>query len=331
MRATLFLAAEALGFTLLLRAAMAPLWRQAGRDLPAVLGVWLLYAAGAVLLGTALNRVRRGRGLRSLGFRYHRGFLPDVWFGVLGYGILYLLTLPFDLAALEDRTRNAGQMLAQLSLSSPAAMLAAGSLFALLVGFVSGALHEEIRFRGYYQGAGWGEISPLAGFLMALIPFTFGHYFSHPNWSPFQVLATLIPGVLFGLLFNATGSLTVVITAHTLANWVGFHPALLAWVTQRPLAGVATACALALLFVCLLAFRGREEMRLLLEATVKTFRDRAGLGLACGTAIGLALLATWPLSWPPLHTAIAGIFLIGVSLVKRPVTSPRASQTAREP
>jgi membrane protease YdiL (CAAX protease family) len=315
VRTTWFFLAEALGLTLLLRALMGPLWGRAGSELAAVLGVWLLYAAGAVVVAGGLNWLRRGQGVRALGFRYHRGFRADVWFGVLGYGVLYLVTLPFDLAALADRTKAAEQMLAQLSLSSLPAMLAAGSIFTLVVGFISGALHEEIRFRGYYQGAGLREITPLAGFLIALVPFTFGHYFSHPNWSPAQVLATLLPGVVYGLLYNATGSLTVVITAHTLSNWVGFHPALLAAATKTSVAGIAAAGALAFLFLLLIVFRGNREMRLLAEATAKMFRDRPGIGLVSGVVIGLVLLATWPLRWPPVYTGLAGVLLVGVSLL----------------
>jgi hypothetical protein len=181
VRTTWFFLAEALGLTLLLRALMGPLWGRAGSELPAVLGVWLLYAAGAVV--------------------------------------------------------------------------------------VAGGL------------------------------------------------ATLLPGVVYGLLYNATGSLTVVITAHTLSNWVGFHPALLAAATKTSVAGIAAAGALAFLFLLLIVFRGNREMRLLAEATAKMFRDRPGMGLVSGVVIGLVLLATWPLRWPPVYTGLAGVLLVGVSLL----------------
>lgn len=315
MRATSLFLAEALGFTLLLGALMAPVWRLAGTELPASLGGWLLYAAGAVLVAGILNRLRRGQGVSALGFRYHRSFRADVWFGFLGYGILSLVTLPFDIAALADRTQAVEQIMAQLSLSSLPAMLAAGSAFALAAGFASGALHEEIRFRGYYQGAGQREITPLAGFLIALIPFTGGHYFSHVDWSLAQVSATLLPAIVYGLLYNATGSLTVVITAHTLSNWISFHPALLAAATKTRVAGTTAAGALAFLFLLLLVFRGKRQMRLLAQATAKMLRDRPAMGLVSGVAVGLALLATWPLRGSPLYSGLAGVLLVGVLLL----------------
>jgi membrane protease YdiL (CAAX protease family) len=315
VRAILFFLAEAVGFTLLLRALMAPLWGLAGSSFPAILGVWLLYAAGAVLVAAILSRLRRGQGVRALGFRYHQSFRADVWFGILGYAILYLVSLPFDIAALADRTKAAEQIMAQLSLSSLPAMLAAGSALALVTGFVSGALHEEIRFRGYYQGAGQREITPLAGCLIALIPFTGGHYFSHADWSLAQVSATLLPAIVYGLLYNATGSLTVVITAHTLSNWISSHPALLAAATKSRVAGIAAAGALALLFLLLLVFRGRRQMRLLVQATVRMLRDRPAMGLVSGAVVGLVLLATWPLRWSPLYSGLAGVLLVGVSLL----------------
>ena len=61
---------------------------------------------------------------------------------------------------------------------------------------------------------------------MALIPFSLGHHFSHPDWSIIQVLATIIPGIGYGLLYHATGSLVAVMTAHALSNWIPAYPVL---------------------------------------------------------------------------------------------------------
>lgn len=85
---------------------------------------------------------------------------------------------------------------------------------------------------------GASEIGPLGGLLTGFVPFTFGHYFAHPDWSVVQVLATLLPGIVFGLLYHATGSLAAVMTAHTPANWIGSYPVLIYASTRNRAAGL---------------------------------------------------------------------------------------------
>ena len=75
----------------------------------------------------------------------------------------YLATLPFDIAVLPDRVGNSAALLEQLGLHSPAKVIGGGGLLALVLGFITGAFHEEIRFRGYYQGVGSRESTPLVG------------------------------------------------------------------------------------------------------------------------------------------------------------------------
>jgi membrane protease YdiL (CAAX protease family) len=234
---------------------------------------------------------------------------------VVAYALLYLATLPFDLAVLPDRVGSSAALLEQLGLRSPAMVLGSGGLLALVFGFVTGAFHEEVRFRGYYQGVGSRESTPLAGFVMALLPFSLGHYFAHPDWSPGQVLATVVPGIVFGLLYHATGSLVAVITTHTLANWFGAYPSLMVVATGSREAGYATAAALGLVLALVVYLRRAAEVRDIVAAARGMLRDRPRFGLVAGAVSGAALLATWPLrssSWPCL---LAGFALVGIAVV----------------
>jgi len=324
--ATLLMLAEVLGFTFLLGVFSPPFWAFLGGGMAGTLGAWLLYGLAAIVLGAILNRVQRGEGLGALGFRYHRGLRADVGAGVVAYAILYLASLPLDLAVLPDRVGSSAALLEQLGLRSPALVLGGGGLLALVFGFVTGAFHEEIRFRGYYQGVGSRESAPLVGFVMALVPFSLGHYFAHPDWSPGRVLATVVPGIVFGLLYHATGSLVAVMTTHALANWIGAHPSLMVVATGSREAGYATAAALGLAFALVVYLRRFAEVRELAEATRDMLRDRPLFGLVAGAVSGAALLAVWPLrssSWPCL---VAGFVLVGVAIVgKRARREDRAS------
>lgn len=308
-KTTLLFLAEVLGFTLLLQAVTAPVWRFAGDALAGQLGAWLIYGLAAGLLGWLFNRILRKEGLRALGFRYSKGFWKDVWFGVLGYAVLCVLCLPMDIAALPDRAKMIGQMIG--SGYSTVQILAIGSLFAIVLGFVTGAFNEEIRFRGYYQGAAARELSPLAGFMIALLPFSFGHYFAHPEWSVLQVLATVLPGVVYGLLYNVTGSLVAVMTAHTLTNWIGAYPALVYSATHDRAAGLITLAGLAVGFVLLIWVRRNLEMRAWFALSARLFREHTAFGLVTGSLIGLALLGLWAVHVPAVYAGAAGLGLFG--------------------
>ena len=194
--------------------------------------------------------------------------------------------------------------------SSLASDLAMGSAMAIVFGFVTGAFNEEIRFRGYYQGVAANELTPLAGFVIGFIPFSFGHYFAHPDWSLVQVVATVLPGVVFGLLYNATGSLVAVMTAHTLVNWIGSYPALLLTATKSRTVGVAATVVLWIIAAGILFWRRKRELREWRSATRGMFRERPGFGLITGIALGLALLAVWPLHLPTRYAALVGVVLL---------------------
>jgi membrane protease YdiL (CAAX protease family) len=314
MSRTLVLLAEFAGFTLLVRLFSAPFWRLFGSGIPGGLGGWLMLGVVCLLLGAALNGLQRGAGFRDLGFRFHRSFRGDIGFGVVGYAALYIVSLPFDLIALPDHVRMVGQMAGQFPGASARAIVGVGNLVALVLGFTTGAFHEEIRFRGYYQGSGAKELTPLAGFIIALIPSSLGHGFPNSDWSVTQVLATVIPGVMFGVLFNATGSLVVVMTVHTLTNWIGSFPALVEVATRSHTAGVATACGILLPSLALVALRWRREVSLCVSATLALFREDVRFGLISGVSAGAALLALW--AWRPsdVYSGAVGLVLTGAAV-----------------
>lgn len=317
MKKAAFLLAEVLGYTLLIQAAGALLFGLPLNGIVAQLGAWFLFGLAILLLGWIFNKLLRGQGLRELGFRYHKRFATDLWLGVCGFAVLNLLSLPFDFAALHDRANMAHAIVGQLHFSSPLQILVGGTAFAVALGFFTGAFHEEIRFRGYYQGAGARELTPLAGFLIALIPFSLGHYYAHPDWSLVQVLATVIPAIIYGLLYHATGSLIVVMTGHTLVNVLPFFPLLLNEATGSHAATLAALGALALLSLLLIILRWNQELREWRGATRRLFVGRPVFGATVGTFIGLALLAVWPHRFPPLYSALAGSGLFGIAFLGR--------------
>ena len=314
MKKAAFFLAEVLGCTLLIQAMGAVLF---GLPLPGIvgqLGTWFLFGLAVLLLAWIFNKLLRGQGLRALGFRYHKSFGADVWSGVCGFAVLNLLSLPFDLAALSDRANMAHAIVGQCHFSSPFEILVGGAALAVALGFFTGAFHEEIRFRGYYQGAGATELTPLAGFIIALIPFSLGHYYTQSSWSPVQVLATIIPGIVLGLLYYATQSLVVVMTAHTLANVLSFFPQLLHEVTGSHAVTVAAVVALFLLSLLLIVLRWSKELRGWRAATLRLFGERSVFAIVAGLVIGLALLVLWSYRPPAVFSALAGTVLFGVAL-----------------
>jgi len=314
---TLVMVVEVLGFTLVLGVFSPAFWSFLGGGLAGMLGSWLLYGLAAVVLGTILNRVQRREGLRALGFRYHRGFWADVRAGLVAYAVIYLASLPMDLPALSDRATNMSGLVKLLGLTSAAAILAGGGALALVAGFFTGAFHEEVRFRGYYQGTGSREATPLVGFVMALIPFTLGHSFAHPDWTPIQVLATFVPGIGYGLLYQATGSLVAVMTAHTLSDWVPAYPVLVLVATSSRAAALATAAGLGAALALLIYLRRAAELRILVESTRAMLRERPVSGLVVGALVGASLLAVWPLRSSSPYVGSAGVLLLAAAVAGR--------------
>jgi membrane protease YdiL (CAAX protease family) len=314
MKKAALLLVEVVAFTLLAQAAGGWLFGLPV-DGPAQLGIWFLFALAILILGWIFNKLLRSEGIRELGFRCPKGITTSLWLGVLAFAVDNLLSLPFDLAAMPDRVDMTRGILGQLHLSSPMQILVGGGILALALGFFTGAFHEEIRFRGYYQGVGARELTPLAGVLIGLIPFSLGHYFAQSHWTPVQVLATIVPAILYGLIYYATGSLLVVMTAHTLVNWLPAYSSLLSIVTGSRAVGMLTIVALALLCLLLIVLRWNRELRDWREATLQLFADRSLFGVIAGLLIGSALLVMWPYRPPVQTAALAGAALLGIAIL----------------
>jgi len=312
-----------LGFTLLLSAFRDPLWGTLGTSGIGQILVWPVYGLVILVLAATLNTLVRGEGLRALGFRCQTGFWGDVWTGFAAYAILYVAALPFEMVALADRARLTEPMMRQFGLSSMVQIIAGGSMLAMLMGFLTGAFHEEILFRGYYQGTGSRGLSPGAGFFIALLPFTLGHYPSHPEWTTAQVVATVLPGVALGLLYGATGSLIAVMTLHTLSNWIDVYPVLVLVASHSRPAAMLTAGALAVAFLALIWLRRNREIRMLTQAAAKIFRESPGGSMIAGLLIGAILLAIWPYRPSGLWAGLGGACLIVFAIAAKRLKSRR--------
>jgi membrane protease YdiL (CAAX protease family) len=319
---------EILGFTLLLSALREPLWRILGGQGIGQIAVWPAYGLLILILATAVNRLVRGEGILALGFRLQTSFRGDVWTGVVAYALLYVAVLPFDIAALADRARLTEQMMKQFGLSSMAEITAGGGLLALVLGFLTGVFHEEILFRGYYQGTGARVLSPGAGFFIALLPFTLGHYPSHPEWTMAQVIATILPGIALGLLFGITGSLVAVMTLHTLANWINSYPVLVLAASGNFTAALLTAGATGAAFLALIWIRRRLEIRALALAAADMFRTSTVSSMITGLLIGAVLLAIWPYRPAGVWAGLGGVCLIGMAGAAKRLSGRHANPRA---
>jgi len=327
-KAALFLV-EIVAFTLLAQAAASVLFSLPIDGIAAQLAIWFTFGLVLLGLGWIFNKSFRSQGIRELGFRFHKNLGTDAWLGVCGFALLNLLSLPFDLAALQDRAKSAHELLGMVHLSTPFQILVGGTAFAAALGFFTGAFHEEIRFRGYYQGAGSNEVSPLAGVLIALVPFSLGHYYAQPDWTLIQVLATIVPGIVYGVLYNATGSLVVVMTTHTLVNVLSFVGFLLSELMGTRAAATFTLAVLALLSLLVVVLRWNRELQEWRCATRRLFAGRPFLEISIGIAMGLALLAIWPLHFSPVYSLLAGTGLFGITLAaKRILAKGSVTDTA---
>lgn len=304
---------EVLGFTLILGALREPLWKYIGAHGIGQILVWPAYGLVILVLAAAINKFARREGLREMGFRCHHGFLGDVRIGLVAYALLYVVALPFDIAALADRARVSEPMMRQFGLSSTGQIIIGGSVLAMVLGFLTGVLHEEILFRGYYQGTGSRTLSPGAGFFIALLPFTLGHYPSHPEWTIAQVVATILPGIALGLVFGATGSLVAVMTLHTLVNWINVYPALVLTATRSFTAALLTAGGTAAALLGLAWFHRNREIRMLAKSAAGIFRGSPVNSMVVGFLVGAVLLGIWPHRPSGLWAGLGGAGLVGLA------------------
>lgn len=266
-----FLLLEALGFTALLKIFL-------GIVRPVILTDyhywnnilwWFSYAVFIALSAYVIRRKLGGWKWKDLGFAVHRSWLKDIRFGVIAFCVIYLLNLPFKFFILKI----------QADLITEADMLGHPILIIALIvftgkmfttGFFTGALHEEIRFRGYLQGMFTKTSWPAIGLFISLVPFAFGHYLSHPDWTLLQVFNTVIPGLIFCLAFFATGSLIVTITAHALVNLI---PLYAPFMYARGNTDVAYVIIVALSVIAVIVLIiGRSDLKYLVSKSGSMFK-----------------------------------------------------------
>lgn len=249
---------------------------------------WAIYGFIILLVAIIISKTRRKWTLKDLGFRTHNGWWKDICYGVVAYAILVIIDLPFDIILLPQRAEQAASLATGISqIVLPLQILVILGI-GLVAGFITGAWHEEIHYRGYLQGAAAQELTPLAAVIGSWFIFSFGHYFSHPEWTLAQSLSTLTAGLVFCLVYIATKSLIPAMVAHTLSNTIAALPIFYYNIASKRVAylieaGIACAMIIILLF-------GRKTLKHLWQNTVLLFKEKAFLGILLGiilAAVGL--------------------------------------------
>ena len=52
-----------------------------------------------------IRKVKANENLKDLGFIKHRSFAKDIWYGIVGFALIYVITLPFFIAILPERAK----------------------------------------------------------------------------------------------------------------------------------------------------------------------------------------------------------------------------------
>jgi membrane protease YdiL (CAAX protease family) len=256
---------------------------------------WAIYGFISLLIAYVVSKYRRGWGLKDLGFRTHNGWWKDIWYGVVAFGIVLIINIPLDIVAMPARAEQVADFansIANIMLPLQILLIFVGTV---IVGFITGAWHEEIRYRGYLQGAASQELTPLAAVIGSWFIFSFAHYFSHAEWTFTQVLGTLGAGLVFCLVYNATKSLIPAMVAHTLANTIPAYPMFyyrLAGKKAAYLIEAGIACAMIIVLIL-----SRKTVKHLWQSTIKLFKGNL------------------------LYSIIIGIILIAVGLLQIPARS----------
>lgn len=266
---TIFLLLEAFGISCFINLSFRVLWPIFQN--PFVywknLLFWLIIALISAIMAYLIRRMNGGWGWKDIGFKVHRSWMQDIWYGIVAFSALYIVIIPTLFVILPTHSK---MMSDEALLQTPlyiALIIFTGKTFT--TGFFTGALHEEIRFRGYIQSLFSREISPAVGFFVSFIPFSFGHYFSHPEWNILQTLNTILPGIAFCLSFYATGSLIVSITVHALCNLI---PLYAPYVHSRgyPVSSYIIIILIAIASLLIL-MKGKEEFKHLVGKTKELF------------------------------------------------------------
>ncbi len=212
---------EALLAFIAVTAAVSLLYRLRGvpfidRNLAVIAAVMFLYLPALLLF-------RRGRDLEQDGLR-----LRPLGRGLLFYGLAVVLVLPlFSIGYWFYVRRACPALLPLLShtflrqllhcppLISPGLRLVPDFFMSALSQLLVVALPEEFFFRGYLFGRLDEAMGKWAALFLSALLFSLGHYFV--TFNP-GALAVFFPGLLFGLLRIATGSVLAGTLFHATCN-----------------------------------------------------------------------------------------------------------------
>ena len=196
--------------------------------------------------------------------------------------------IPFSIALLPSSSKLLSQYYSFLQdMTIPMALLSLTPLV-FIKGFITGAFHEEIRYRGYLQGLFYKNSYPALGFFISLILFSFHHYFSHPDWIFLKVLNTLPGGISFCLGYYATGSLIVPMTTHALMN---VFPVYAPFVYSKGHSVLSYIIIFAFGIISLLIIiKGKEEVKYLLQKTKEIFTKSGWKISLLGIILGILFL-----------------------------------------
>jgi len=249
---------------------------------------WLSYGLFCAIIAYFVRKVKAGWSWKDLGFKVHRSWRKDIWFGILIFSLFYLFEIPLTIILIPTQAQKLVQQMNFLQqMSLPIAFLMLTGL-ALVLGFITGAFHEEIRYRGYLQGLFSKEITPAFGLFISLIPFSFNHYFSHSDWNFLQVINTILPGLSFCLGYYATGSLIVSMTTHTLSNLIPSYPILFYMKDYKDLSYISVFLFSA--FFAVLIFLGKDVIKYLLQKTYELFTVSGLKSSLLGIVLGIIFL-----------------------------------------
>ena len=219
-----------------------------------------LFGTMGAIIGFTLRKINGNWKWKDLGFTFHSNFLSDILFGLTIFGLFYLLVLPIMLYFIPSMAKG-------ISVSTgmqPVIWLLLGTLGEnFLYNLFTGAYHEEIHYRGYMQGFFSKEFALELGILFATIVFSFKHYFDF-GWM--RVPDTILAGLIFGLIYYGTGSITIPITTHTALAFLIFTPSTI-YAYGYKLESYIVALLLGLVSV-LLVYLNRHKLRKLLS-TIK--------------------------------------------------------------
>jgi len=290
-------------------------------------GTLNLILIGLILLFVVyiIRKINGNWTWKELGFKVHRSWGKDMWSGIVVYGVLYIIGLPLQLAILPSGSRMlAAEMGGFLQMSVPLILLSVTLGFPIL-GFITGGFRHEVEFRGYLQGLFSRDMAPPLGFFFGLITYVLIHHFYHPEWNMLFILNTLPAGICYGLAYYATGSLLVVITAHTLGNWIPFYAIVLHAKGHTHVAYILFF-SLGLVFLILIII-GKKEIKEIVLKTKELFRQSGWEMSMLGVLLAIVyLIVRW--GWSilkaqtssPIYLAALGVFsaiTLGIEILKR--------------